>query len=464
MKKIFTKLCLACLMLGSANTAMAYNWKFGDDSFKNYAMNGGTATFKADIEDYDWTNSDATQQDQLIIIMDLSRCVSGTRENLFTIGHTTDGDFKWNVDGYGDSGTGTKPNTSQAKQNGWNSSMFLHVDFTNGDDPTFTLRFNGTDYTVKVKLPDIHNVVFSFSNGGGLRINSVDACWINETNMLTKCLMYNQSDGRRVFFANSGHKYGFFRYFGNPNHATYKTTYKIKKAFSGTTNLSDQTEYTEDWVKAHLGQQGAYKIMRTFEANTWYTFCMPMDLGNAPFKQLMGNAKVRHLTSIDGNTLVFSEKTDHYFYGEPVLICPSTRVETPSYNQRINNFGPMTSTVTNTDGESVQFVGTWSRATLNTGGKELFLGEGGKFYEPTATDNIMPGLRAYLKLPETMDAQMLKVSIDGVETSIGEIENGELLKSCDTRVFNLQGQLVGNTLKGLQPGIYVQGGKKVSVK
>lgn len=177
----------------------------------------------------------------------------------------------------------------------------------------------------------------------------------------------------------------------------------------------------------------------------------------------MGNAKVRHLTGIENNTLIFSETSDHYFYGEPILVCPQTTVETPTLTQRINNLAPMTVTKTGTDGD-IQFVGTWSQATLNTGGKELFLGAGGKFFEPTEDDNVMPGLRAYLKLSETMDAQMLKVSIDGVETSIGEIENGELLKSCDTRVFNLQGQLVGNTLKGLQPGIYVQGGKKVLVK
>ena len=178
----------------------------------------------------------------------------------------------------------------------------------------------------------------------------------------------------------------------------------------------------------------------------------------------MGNAKVRHLTGIEGNTLIFSEHTDHYFYGEPVLICPATTVENPTLTQRINNYGPMTSTVTNSNGDKIQFVGTWSPATLETGGKELFLGAGGKFYEPTEDDKVMPGLRAYLKLPENISAQMLRVSIDGVETSISEIENGELLKSCDTRVFNLQGQLMSNTLEGLQPGIYVQGGKKVLVK
>lgn len=448
MKKFFTKLCLAFLMLSGANTAMAYDWKFGDSHFTNLTT---TSTFMADIEDYDWTSSD---QKQMVIIMDLSNCVNGTRENLFSIGHGSDSDLNWNT-----------ANTT-ASDRGWGSTMFLHVDFTNGDNPTFTVRFGGTDYTKSVKLPDIHNVVFTFSNGGGLRINSVDACWINETNLMTKCLMYNQSDGNRVFFqdASTTHKYAFYRYFGNPNHATYKTTYVIKKAFTGITELSDQTEYTEDWVKPRLGQEGTYKIMRTFNANTWYTFCSPVDLGHDPFVTMMGNAKVRRLTAFEGNTLVFSETSDHAFYGEPMLICPQTTVENPTLTQRINNLVPMTITKTNSNGESVQFVGTWSPATLQTGGKELFLGAGGKFFEPNEGENVMPGLRAYLKLPENVSPQMLRVSIDGVETSISEIENGELLKSCDTRVFNLQGQLMGNSLKGLQPGIYVQGGKKVSVK
>lgn len=455
MKKFFTKLCLAFLMLSGANTAMAYDWKFGDSHLQNLTTTG---TFKADIENYDWISDNPKE---MVIIMDLSNCVKGSRENLFTIAHckTSDWDYM----------TGNTTDTDL----GWGSSMFLHVDFTNGDNPTFTLRFHGHEYTKVVNLPDMRHVVFTFSKGRGLAINSEDACWVSETSELTKFFMYNSKIDNRQFFHDASNyngydysnwSYAFMRHFSNPNHATYVSTYFNDAKSTGTTELSDRTEYTEDWVKQRLGQEGTYKIMRTFNANTWYTFCSPVDLGHDPFVTMMGNAKVRRLTAFEGNTLVFSEKTDHAFYGEPMLICPQTTVENPTLTQRINNLVPMTVTKTNSNGESVQFVGTWSPATLQTGGKELFLGEGGKFFEPNEGENVMPGLRAYLKLPENVSPQMLRVSIDGVETSISEIENGELLKSCDTRVFNLQGQLMGNSLKGLQPGIYVQGGKKVSVK
>ena len=429
MKKLFTKLCLAFLMLSSANTAMANGWKFGTTDYLYNTSSSGT--FIADVENFDFNSQ------VMVIAMDLSRCTAGQRVNIFSI-----------------AGGSNEANANSAVLSATNGNA-LHVYFENGTTPKFYLHNGSTEVTVTPTLSDLTNVLFSCEKGTGIRINSLDACWGNSLQS-TFC-------DNTAFYSKAYYVFGRCSVTGVGN-ATFKYTLKNSKNNSGTIELNDQTTYTEDWLKPRLGQWGTYKIMRTFNANTWYTFCSPVDLGINPCKEVLGNAKVRHLTSFDGNTLVFSEKTDHAFYGEPMLICPQTTVNTPTLTQRINNLVPMTVTKTNSNGESVQFVGTWSPAELQTGGKELFLGAGGKFFEPIEGENVMPGLRAYLKLPENVSPQMLRVSIDGVETSISEIENGELLKSCDTRVFNLQGQLMGNSLKGLQPGIYVQGGKKVLVK
>lgn len=446
MFKHFYTLIMAFAMLCCAQTAAAYTWKFGDSNLNNRAFTSSD-TWKADIENYDWTSSDENQK-IMVMVLDLSRCVKGTEENLFSIAHGSSTDIEYNL------------NTST--NNGLSSSMVLHVYFTNGDTPKFRLRFWGKDYTVTPTIPDLTKVVFTFSNGRGLSINSEDACWVNSNDNLTKCLMYNQSDGHRVFFqtASSNHGYAIARVFGNGNNATFVYTGWGKKKITGTIELSDQTEYSESWIKERLGASGTYQVNRTFEAGNWYTFSSPVDMGGTNFKTIMGNAKVRVLSSVEGNVVKFTEMTDHYFYGQPVLVCPSTTVTNPTFSQRINNITPLTETAT---GSGIQFVPTWAPKELATDGTELFLGDGNKFYKPTEEDKTMPGLRAYLKVP-TGNTISYVAEIDGVATSLSEIDGGRLVQNTDTRVFNLQGQLVGNSLNGLQPGLYIQGGKKVAVK
>ena len=44
------------------------------------------------------------------------------------------------------------------------------------------------------------------------------------------------------------------------------------------------------------------------------------------------------------------------------------------------------------------------------------------------------------------------------------INSVETKKSCDGKVYNLQGQKVGDTLEGLPKGVYIKDGKKQVVK
>lgn len=62
---------------------------------------------------------------------------------------------------------------------------------------------------------------------------------------------------------------------------------------------------------------------------------------------------------------------------------------------------------------------------------------------------------------ETKDMSLVSLSYDST-TGINKIE--EVKKSLQGKVFNLNGQLVGNSLEGLSKGIYIVNGKKVIIK
>ena len=64
---------------------------------------------------------------------------------------------------------------------------------------------------------------------------------------------------------------------------------------------------------------------------------------------------------------------------------------------------------------------------------------------------------------ETKDMSIVSLSVSyDSTTGINKIE--EVKKSLQGKVFNLNGQLVGNSLEGLSKGIYIVNGKKVIIK
>lgn len=64
---------------------------------------------------------------------------------------------------------------------------------------------------------------------------------------------------------------------------------------------------------------------------------------------------------------------------------------------------------------------------------------------------------------ETKDMSLVSLSFSyDSTTGINMIE--EVKKSLQGKVFNLNGQLVGNSLEGLSKGIYIVNGKKVIIK
>ena len=73
----------------------------------------------------------------------------------------------------------------------------------------------------------------------------------------------------------------------------------------------------------------------------------------------------------------------------------------------------------------------------------------------------MKAFRAFFIVPETTSVAAVKAVIDGTTTAIGELNvDGD---KTGGRVYNLNGQCVGTSLDGLQPGIYIRHGRKVII-
>ena len=64
---------------------------------------------------------------------------------------------------------------------------------------------------------------------------------------------------------------------------------------------------------------------------------------------------------------------------------------------------------------------------------------------------------------ETKDMSLVSLSFS-YDSTTGINKTEEVKKSLQGKVFNLNGQLVGNSLEGLSKGIYIVNGKKVIIK
>ena len=75
-------------------------------------------------------------------------------------------------------------------------------------------------------------------------------------------------------------------------------------------------------------------------------------------------------------------------------------------------------------------------------------------------DAKLKGMRAYFEVLDYTGSGA-KVNIGGGLSSIDKLMNGEAMTG---KVYNLNGQYVGNTLDGLAKGLYIMNGKKYVVK
>lgn len=231
-------------------------------------------------------------------------------------------------------------------------------------------------------------------------------------------------------------------------------------------------EYTMDETKTkNVIEDCAYAnvtLQRTLSKDYWNTFCVPFALDAKQVTQYFGEGT--QLRTYEGrceNNIVYFATVDNIEAGKPYIMKPGNAVvKNPTFEGVSmvatgldENGNPQAVGATTT----VQMKGIYNQVLLRTDRTELFLGDNDLFYYPinNTESRTIGGLRAYFIVPQGTDIKKLRANLDGTPTSLGTIFDTE---ESNAPVYNLQGQCVGNSLRALKSGIYIQNGKKVAVK
>ena len=202
----------------------------------------------------------------------------------------------------------------------------------------------------------------------------------------------------------------------------------------------------------------------------WNTLCVPFTLTEAQTKAAFGNnVELRELESVAGNTLTF-KTVNCVTANVPCLIKVTAdgneyKFEGVSTTAVKNNRDYTLSLVEG----NILFLGIYSAmdvveadlAGSSTNGYYAFLGANNTFFKAKA-GTTMKAFRAFFSVPNDVNTKQLRAVIDGTTTGIEDLEIDGV--KANGRVYNLNGQYVGNSLNGLQSGIYIQNGKKIVVK
>lgn len=204
-------------------------------------------------------------------------------------------------------------------------------------------------------------------------------------------------------------------------------------------------------------------LKRTFyKDGEWNTLCLPFAVADA--KTAFDNAELREVDTekSNGNTIVFKEATA-IEAGKPYLIkwanSSAAAVNVEKKFEGVTLVAAATPVEVNNGG--ISFNGFYKMTEASElGASVAAIGAGNKLFK--VTEGKMKGFRAAFVLSSGAEATGYRVVIDGTATGIEDLVIDGV--KANGRVYNLNGQYVGNSLNGLQPGIYIQNGKKVVVK
>lgn len=199
--------------------------------------------------------------------------------------------------------------------------------------------------------------------------------------------------------------------------------------------------------------------------------CLPFDLSAEKIAEVFGvGSVVSDYTSVEGTVMNFTPVTT-MTANHPYIVQATESFDTKNIAgvtlktiaEETIAEGEKENIVTFENSNSTflgSFVGSPSIVVFSKDVEmKLFLGKDGNLYHPTSGSK-MKGMRAYFDVTDLTSSEA-KVNIGGSLSSIGKLMNGEAITG---KVYNLNGQYVGNTLDGLAKGLYIINGKKYIVK
>lgn len=303
---------------------------------------------------------------------------------------------------------------------------------------------NGSEYGTC--LYGTTSVTLNVYNGGSITFTAPEGYNISEIKFDNSKANFTTKEGNYAngIWVGNAHAVKFSN---NDNKIAIKTaTIKLVATFQTLDESKDNTET----ISNNNGKTIDIKLTRTLVADKWNTFCVPFDTEIAG--TALEGATVKTIGTVVGNVINLVDATK-IEAGVPYLVRPTTgNIENPT-------FKGVTISVTTpkkAGNDEYKFVGTYSPKTITEGefGKIWGVTAEGKLAKINA-NTTMKGLRAYFVFPVNFAA---KLNFDGETTGINNIETNAAVNG---KVYNLNGQYVGNSLNGLKKGIYVVNGKKV---
>lgn len=219
----------------------------------------------------------------------------------------------------------------------------------------------------------------------------------------------------------------------------------------------DESQNNAETISGNAAKTVNVKLTRTLKADVWNTFCVPFDV-TVEGSPLEG-ATIKQIASVtekdDGAVINFENAPATLEAGKAYLVRTATAIVNPTFNGvTVKNVDP-----TNCSGnEKYQLIGIYSPLNIDASlyGKVFGINNQDKLAKVKENTSIK-GMRAYFLLANSATAA--KLNFGGELTGIDAVDNGEAVMT--GKVYNLNGQYVGNSLEGLKKGVYVVNGKKV---
>lgn len=219
----------------------------------------------------------------------------------------------------------------------------------------------------------------------------------------------------------------------------------------------DESKDNAETISGNADKTVNVKLTRTLKADVWNTFCVPFDVtvAGSPLK----DATIKQIASVtekdDGAVINFEDAPATLVAGKAYLVRTTTAIVNPTFNGvTVKNVTP-----TNCSGnEKYQLIGIYNPLNIDASlyGKVFGINNQDKLAKVKENTSIK-GMRAYFLLANSATAA--KLNFGGELTGIDAVDNGEAVMT--GKVYNLNGQYVGNSLEGLKKGVYVVNGKKV---
>ena len=219
----------------------------------------------------------------------------------------------------------------------------------------------------------------------------------------------------------------------------------------------DESQNNAETISGNAAKTVNVKLTRTLKADVWNTFCVPFDV-TVEGSPLEG-ATIKQIASVtekdDGAVINFENAPATLEAGKAYLVRTTTAIVNPTFNGvTVKDVDP-----TNCSGNAnYQLIGIYSPLNIDASlyGKVFGINNQDKLAKVKENTSIK-GMRAYFLLANSATAA--KLNFGGELTGIDAVDNGEAVMT--GKVYNLNGQYVGNSLEGLKKGVYVVNGKKV---